>query len=146
MRSVPCPATRRCCDLSRALRELAARANAARVTLYAIDGAGLTTLSSADVSYGDRRFTPSAHNDLVLRTNLRAGPSILADQTGGVAAFDANRPAVALSSFSDELHGRRLGQLQAATGDALGAAGRRTHFRRFAAAKACQAGPVTKPS
>jgi VWFA-related protein len=93
-------------DLSRSLQELAARANAARVTLYPIDGAGLTAPSSSDVSFADRRFTPTARNDFVRRVNLKAGPGILADQTGGLSVFDSNRPALALKSFSDELYGR----------------------------------------
>lgn len=93
-------------DLARALKDLAARANAARVTIYPIDGGGLATFSAADVSRSDRRYTPTPRNDSVRAANLKAGPLILADETGGVATFDANRPAAALGWLSDEVHGR----------------------------------------
>jgi VWFA-related protein len=93
-------------DLSRALRELAARASAARVTIYPIDGAGLTTHSIADASQPGRRFTPSPGNDLVRAANVRAGPQILAEYTGGVPLFGSNQPARALKWISDDLRAR----------------------------------------
>jgi VWFA-related protein len=93
-------------DMSRALQDLAARASAARVTVYPVDAAGLRPPSVADVSYGDRRFTPSPRNDSVREANLRAGPWILAEETGGFPLFDRNQPSGALGSLSDELLGR----------------------------------------
>lgn len=95
-------------DVSRPLQELAARANAARVTLYPVDAAGLTSLSSGDPSHASRRFTPSARNDSVARANFRAGPGILADETGGVAVFDRNRPATGLEALERDLGSRYL--------------------------------------
>jgi VWFA-related protein len=92
-------------DLSRAFRELGARANAARVTIYPIDGGGLTTWSVGDVSQS-RRYTPTARNDAVRRANLKAGPWILADETGGTAVFDSNRPATVVGTISRELDER----------------------------------------
>ena len=93
-------------DLSRALQDLAARANAARVTIYPVDGGGLATFSVSDVSRGDRRYTPTPRNDSVRTANLKAGPWILAEETGGIATFDSNKPAVALGWIAGELHGR----------------------------------------
>lgn len=93
-------------DLSHAFQEVAARANAARVTIYPVDAGGLTTNSIADVSQPDRRFTPTPNNDRVRSANVEAGPSILADETGGVAVFGSNRPAVALKSIANDLRGR----------------------------------------
>ena len=72
-------------DLSRAFQEVAARANAARVTIYPVNGGGLTTNSVADVSQqADRRYTPTPNNDRVRAVNVKAGPGILAEETGGV--------------------------------------------------------------
>lgn len=95
-------------DVSRLLQELAARANAARVTLYPVDAAGLTSPSTGDPSNDSRRFTPSARNDSVARANFRAGPGILADETGGVAVFDRNRPATGLDALERDLGSRYL--------------------------------------
>jgi VWFA-related protein len=93
-------------DLSRAFQELAARANAARVTIYPLDGRGLTTYSAGDVSQESRRYTPTARNDAVRNANLKAGPWILAEETGGTAVFDSNRPAAVVGSISREMDER----------------------------------------
>ncbi|MEO5761825.1 MAG: VWA domain-containing protein, partial [Vicinamibacteria bacterium] len=70
-------------DTSQALREATARANAARVTLYPIDARGLTGFSSMDLSQADRRYIPSAGNDMVKEANLTAQYHLLAEETGG---------------------------------------------------------------
>ncbi|MGE0454291.1 MAG: VWA domain-containing protein [Vicinamibacteria bacterium] len=93
-------------DMSAGLKQAAARANAARVTIYPLDAAGLTTASASDVSHGSRRYAPTPRNDSVREANLRAGPFILAEQTGGSPVFAANAPAAALGRLSEEIRGR----------------------------------------
>lgn len=93
-------------DLSRDWQALAARANAARVTFYPVDAAGLRSASAADVAHELRRFAPSSRNDRVRDANERAAPGILADETGGLAIHSRNRPATALSSVVGD-HGAR---------------------------------------
>jgi VWFA-related protein len=92
-------------DMSRAFQALAARANAARVTLYPIDGSGLQGFSLADVSQANRRFVPSPKTDAIRVTNLKAGQSILAEETGGSAVFNANDPRTALGEIADQIRG-----------------------------------------
>ena len=92
-------------DLSRAFQALAARANASRVTLHPVDGSGLSDFSLTDLSQGSRRFVASPKTDAIRVTNLRAGQSILADETGGAAVFDANDPRQALADIADQMRG-----------------------------------------
>ncbi len=77
-------------DLARALRELSAQASTARVTIYPVDAAGLRAPSIVDVSHDSRRFAPSPRNDSVREANLRSGPWILAEESGGLPLFDSN--------------------------------------------------------
>jgi VWFA-related protein len=93
-------------DLSRDWQELAARANAARVTFYPVDAAGLRTASVADVAHEQRRFAPTSSNDRVREANERAAPGILAEATGGVALHSRNRPASALAIVEDSEQAR----------------------------------------
>lgn len=73
-------------DQSRRFQELAAEANANRVTFYTIDAAGLRAASSADVQSN----TPGvAFIDQVTTSNLQAPLQLLAEQTGG--EFFGNR-------------------------------------------------------
>ena len=92
-------------DLSRAFQALAARANAARVTVYPVDGSGLQGFSVGDVSQANRLFVPSPKTDAIRVTNLKAGQSILAEETGGSAVFDANDPRAALGQIADQIRG-----------------------------------------
>jgi VWFA-related protein len=92
-------------DMSRAFQAVAARANAARVTLYPVDASGLQGFSSADVSQASRRFVPSPKTDMIRAANLRAGQSILAEETGGSAVFNANDPRAALGQIADQVRG-----------------------------------------
>ena len=91
--------------MARAFQALAARANAARVTLYPIDASGLQGFSLGDPSQANRRFVPSPKTDAIRVTNLKAGQSILAEETGGSAVFDANNPRAPLSEIADQIRG-----------------------------------------
>ena len=92
-------------DLSRPLQALAARANAARATLYAIDASGLGDSSLADPSQADRRFVPSPKTARIHAENLKAGQWILAEETGGSAVFDANDLRKPLARLADQIRG-----------------------------------------
>ncbi len=93
-------------DLSAPLRSVAARANAARLTIYALDGSAVGTLSAADVAQEGsdaaspgpgtqqaHRWAPSASTDRLAVLNLRGGEQILARETGGRIVSDAGRMA-----------------------------------------------------
>jgi VWFA-related protein len=92
-------------DLSRAFQALAARANASRVTLYPVDASGVQGFSVGDVSQSNRSFVPSPKTDMIRATNLKAGESILADETGGSAVFAASDPQAALAQIADQVRG-----------------------------------------
>ena len=93
-------------DLSRALQDLAAHANTARLTIYPLDGAGLQAPSLADVSRAERRYTPSPRTDAVQKANREAGEWILGEETGGYPILNTNNPARALAGVAQELSGR----------------------------------------
>lgn len=93
-------------DAAPALRELAARANAASVTLYPLDARGLQGHSIVDVTVADRRYAASPRNDSIREANLRAPQEILAQETGGFAIIGKNDPSRELARVSDELAAR----------------------------------------
>ena len=93
-------------DLSRALQELAARANTARLTIYPLDGAGLKAHTLADVSRPGRRLTPSPKTDAMQKANREAGQWILGRETGGYPILNTNNPARALAGVGEELSAR----------------------------------------
>lgn len=90
-------------DETSTLRELTAYANTHRVTLYALETTGLTNYSIASVEFDERRFTPSPRNDTLRASNLQNSLFILADETGGRAFFNANRPGPELERLSQDL-------------------------------------------
>jgi VWFA-related protein len=92
-------------DMSRAFRALASRANAARVTLYPVDAAGTRGSSLADPEWSDRSFVPSTRTDAMRVDNLKSGQFILADETGGVAVFDANQVQKPLEQLAGQIRG-----------------------------------------
>lgn len=87
-------------DETRTLEELAAYANAHRVTFYPLETSGLTGYTIASAEYDDRRFAPSARNDTLRISNLQSSLFIMADETGGQAFFNANRPAPELERMA----------------------------------------------
>lgn len=79
-------------NLSRRFEELAAKANANRVSFYMIDARGLTVGSSGTVeqaSAGDAG--QQAFIDSIWVNNLQQPLQLLADETGGKAILNANR-------------------------------------------------------
>ncbi|MEO8505146.1 MAG: VWA domain-containing protein [Acidobacteriota bacterium] len=80
-------------DASRKFQELAADANANRVTFYTIDAAGLRSASSTDV----QSQTPgTAFIDQITTSNVQAPLQMLAESTGGMAILNTNNVGPAL--------------------------------------------------
>ncbi|MGB6853273.1 MAG: VWA domain-containing protein [Thermoanaerobaculia bacterium] len=79
-------------DFSRRLQELAAKANANRVTFYTIDARGLTVTTQGTVDQATAGEPgQQAFIDSVWTTNMQAPLQLLADETGGRAIINANR-------------------------------------------------------
>ena len=76
-------------DSSRRFNELAAQANANRVTFYTIDAAGLRVYSS--VSAENATAGQGVYVDSIQISNLQAPLQMLAEKTGGMAIINANR-------------------------------------------------------
>lgn len=76
-------------DASRRYSELAAHANANRVTFYTIDAAGLRVYSS--VSAENATAGQGVYVDSIRISNLQAPLQMLAEKTGGVAIINANQ-------------------------------------------------------
>lgn len=107
-------------DSTTLLNRLASFSNANRVTLYPIDAGGLRSSSSADARFGGVMTTesgrssgtyrlsnaliPSTANDQIRIANHQNPLSLMADETGGRAAFNVQRPDDVLE---DLLHGFR---------------------------------------
>lgn len=89
-------------DLSRRFDQLAAQANANRVTFYMIDAGGLRTYSHIDAS---NRGGPGRGPfiDTINITNLQNSLHYLSDVTGGTAIVNRNRVLPALEEVSSDL-------------------------------------------
>ena len=92
-------------ETSNLLREATARANASRVTFYPIDSRGLTGFSAADISQSDRRYVPSAKDDMVRDANLVNPYRLLAEETGGFAMIRGLDPKAAMKRFDADERG-----------------------------------------
>jgi VWFA-related protein len=96
-------------EIAPILREMTARANAARVTIYPIDARGLVGLSSADVSQiYDRAYVPTAFNDKLREANLQAPLQRLGDETGGFALLNGLDPKAAMKRFNADEAGHYI--------------------------------------
>ena len=74
---------------------VSAHANANRVTIFAVDAAGLRANSGSGVSFSGRTSfgelqRPSPRNDSLYATNAQRGLFLLADETGGKALVNSN--------------------------------------------------------
>jgi VWFA-related protein len=92
-------------ETSPPLREAAARANAARVTLYPIDARGLTGFSAGDISQADRRYVPTPRNDSIKDANLVNPLELLAEETGGFAILRGPDPPSVMKRFDADERG-----------------------------------------
>ncbi|MEM9408933.1 MAG: VWA domain-containing protein [Acidobacteriota bacterium] len=102
-------------DETTRLNVLASQANANRVVFYTLDAGGLRGFSAADASgpsFGSSgssstdplpSFIPSARIDNVRITNLQNSLFQIADETGGKAILNANRPREDLIRMRDDL-------------------------------------------
>ena len=86
-------------DASRLFQELAAQANANRVTFYTIDAAGLRVDSSIDVQ--NRTAQPISVSSIDTH-NVQAPLRYVADATGGVAILNRNRVLPALEQVATD--------------------------------------------
>lgn len=85
------------------IRELTARANAHRVTFYAIEGAGLRSHGSLSAEYGGQINGGSRiEMDTVRTSNVQATLEMLAGDTGGLAAFGTNNLGGAFDRLADD--------------------------------------------
>jgi VWFA-related protein len=90
-------------DLSRTYRELTRRANAAGVTLYALDATGLGTAASVGVE--QREWTEAVGLDAETTDNLTRALHQLAAETGGFAITGSNAPGAELVRLADDFGG-----------------------------------------
>lgn len=75
-------------DASRRFEELAAQANANRITYYTIDAAGLRTYSS--ISAENQTAGNGVYIDSIQISNLQSPLQMIAEKTGGMAVINAN--------------------------------------------------------
>lgn len=75
-------------DTSRRFEELAAQANANRITYYTIDAAGLRTYSS--ISAENQTAGNGVYIDSIQISNLQSPLQMIAEKTGGMAVINAN--------------------------------------------------------
>jgi len=79
------------------LERLATHANARRVTIVALDAAGLRAGLSSSVSFASVAVRPTMNNDTVFAANLQSALGLVARETGGSAITNANQPREALA-------------------------------------------------
>lgn len=111
-------------ETSPPLREAAARANAARVSLYPVDARGLAGHSAGDITQERREYAPTPKNDSIRDANLTSPLHLLAEQTGGFALLRGLDPPTALGQFDADERGHYV--LGFAPGDPDG----QTHILR----------------
>lgn len=92
-------------DVSRRFTELAAQANANRVSFYTIDAAGLRVYESTTAEYGggpDSGAGSRIFIDQVRISNLQAPLQLLAERTGGVSVLNANKVLPSLEKIAQD--------------------------------------------
>lgn len=92
-------------DASRRFEELAAAANADRVTFYTIDAGGLRTFSYSDASHQTAGLPgQGAFIEQVYISNLQSPLLLLAEETGGKAIINANRVTKSLETVAEDFN------------------------------------------
>lgn len=90
-------------NTARRFEELAAHANANRVSFYTIDAGGLRVSSSADAqTFQVDRAGGWSHIDSIRTRNLQAPLQLLAEETGGKAIINRNRVGGALEQVAND--------------------------------------------
>lgn len=90
-------------DSSRRFEELAALANAHRVSFYTIDAGGLRVASAANAEvFQVDQAGASSHIDSVRIHNIQAPLRMLADKTGGKAIINENRVGKSLATIAHD--------------------------------------------
>jgi VWFA-related protein len=89
-------------DFSRRFQELAAHANANRVSFYTLEATGLRVSSAADAS--EQRPGATALVDSVYVSNVQSSLIYLAEATGGMAILNANRPGPQLERVAADFN------------------------------------------
>lgn len=84
------------------LNDIVARANASRVTFYALETAGARNFSSASAEYADSFFKPSPTNDMIRIANLQGTLHYISSETGGKPILNANQLAADLDKLAGE--------------------------------------------
>ena len=103
-------------DMSRRFVELAAQANANRISFYTIDAAGLRVSSA--VSAENRNANASGMVESIQVSNLQSTLQLLADSTGGKAIYNTNDPTKLLNTVGDDFKSYySLGYAPASAGD-----------------------------
>src|SRR5262245_34938324 len=93
-------------DVTSELRDLTARANAARVTFYPLDASGLEAPAGGDASSGERRYMRSPRTETLRVSNVRATLELLAQETGGFTMVNSNDASRLLGKLPSELAAR----------------------------------------
>ena len=81
---------------------LAVHANANRVTLYAVDAAGVRG-TAPDISSDDFRLAPSVRNAGLRNMNAQSGLHLMSAETGGKALVNANDLSILLDDMTVQL-------------------------------------------
>jgi VWFA-related protein len=89
-------------DTSRRFEELAAQANANRVTFYTIDAGGLRTYSSTSAE--NATAGQGVYIDSINMSNLQSTLQMMAEKTGGVAVINANNVGPYLDRIADDFN------------------------------------------
>ena len=86
-------------ETSAPLRAAAARANAARVTIYPLDARGLPSFAGDGLTVDDPAYAPSKRSEMVQNANLTNPLELLGEETGGFALLRGLDPTAAMKSF-----------------------------------------------
>jgi len=86
--------------MQREFRELTAQASSSRVTFYTLDARGLQSHSSLSAEHGGSPDASYLEADILNDSNLAAPLQLMAEETGGLAAFNTNNVRGALERMA----------------------------------------------